>query len=481
MDKASLLFKRIMLGLLMLLLALMLGLMLRVGLGAKSYLAAMAAGALWAGGLVWLRRRRAGRGKAPLGAGLSGKKAAVLTALGCFALNLLWVLVIRIEPFSDYETYWQTAVALAEGTAIPTPWYIAMYPHILGTATFLSVFVRLFGASVLAVTVVNVVLTTLSCLLVYGITRTLCERTAALWAALLWAVCPCKLMINSLVFSEPLYTCLILLFLYLLVRLDAAPARAPGGFVSALGWGAGLGVLLAAVNIVRPIAAILVIAMVIWLFLLRGRGTAWGRWLALLAALLAVYVLVGRLWDRHVEAVLGMAPAAVPVYNIYVGFNEATRGQWSAEDMDLLFSYFNAGATTSEAQRAMLPHLQQRLAAGIDYPALFADKLIAFLGNDELGGYTYRFTRPESFYKPLMVLGNVFYYGVVYLGLAGLARSFRARRLTAGQLLPLYALGLTLAHMLVEVSNRYHYSLIPLFIIFAAVALAPADNSRRLS
>ena len=36
-------------------------------------------------------------------------------------------------------------------------------------------------------------------------------------------------------------------------------------------------------------------------------------------------------------------------------------------------------------------------------------------------------------------------------------------------MLPLYTLGLTLAHMLIEVSSRYHYSLIPMFIIFASL------------
>ena len=473
MEKVSLAFKRIMLGLLIALLLLTLGLKLIEGLESRSYLAAMLGGAVWAGGLAWLWRRR---GRA-LGTSLTERQALFLTAALCLVLNLAWVLLVRIEPFSDYDTYWQTAVALAVGAEIPNAWYIAMYPHILGTASFLSLFVRLFGASVLAVAVVNVLLTTLSCLLVYGIARRLSDRGIALIAALGWAVCPCKLMLNSLVFSEPLYTCLILLFLYLLICLETRPL---GLGMSAL-WGAGLGLLLAAVNIVRPIAMILIIALVIWLLLLRGRGGRWSQWLTLLAALLCVYVLTGKLWDRHVAAVLGMAPAAVPIYNIYVGFNAATRGQWSADDMDLLFSYLSQGMTTSEAQRAMLPHLRERLASGLDLPLLMRQKLIAFLGDDELGGYTYRFTRPERFYKPLMVLGNTFYYGVLFSALAGLIKSFRSPTLSAGQLLPLFALGLTLAHLLVEVSNRYHYSLIPLLIIFAAVGLAPHGQATRRS
>ena len=100
------------------------------------------------------------------------------------------------------------------------------------------------------------------------------------------------------------------------------------------------------------------------------------------------------------------------------------------------------------------------------------------LGADQLGGYTYRFTRSERFVKICMGICNVFYYGVFLAGLAGLARLFRSRALGAGLLLPLYFLGLTLAHMLVEVADRYHYSLIPILIIFAALGFAGEERSQ---
>ena len=146
--------------------------------------------------------------------------------------------------------------------------------------------------------------------------------------------------------------------------------------------------------------------------------------------------------------------------------------------MDLLFSYMSSGATPSQAQESLLPLLKERMSSGIDYLRLFSSKLIAFMGNDELGGYTYRFTRPESFVKLGMVTGNVFYYGVLVLALIGLGRMMAEKQLSSALLLPLYVIGLTLAHMLVEVANRYHYSIIPMIIIFAALALSGARNTK---
>lgn len=473
MEKASVFFKRIMLGLLLLLLLLTLGLVLREGVQSRSYLLALAGGAVWAGALFLLRRRVSLR--AP-------RRAALWLALGCFALNLVWVLVIRIEPFSDYFKYWQTACALAHGEPLPESWYLSLYPHILGTASFLSLLVRLFGESVLAVAVVNVLLTTLSCLLLYRLASELYGEETGFLAGLLWAVDPCKLMLNSLVFSEPLYTCLILLFFLLLVRLERRIAA--GALLSSLLLrGACLGAVLLAINLIRPIAAILWIALGLWLLFLRGRAVTsaaqWKRWAPALALCLCVYVLGGRLWTGHVERLLGTQVATTPVYNIYVGFNEQTRGQWSPEDMDLLTAYHEQGMSAPEAQDALRPHLMERLGSGIDFPRLFASKLFAFLGSDQLGGYTYRFTRPELFYKLCMGICNVFYYGVFLAALWGLWRLIKSRTLDAGLLAPLFFLGLTMAHMLVEVSDRYHYSLIPILILFAAVGFTRQSSEQR--
>ena len=468
MEKASVFFKRIMLGILLAVLGLTLCLVVREGLTAHSYLLALVLGAGWAAGLYWLLRRYA----------LPVPRHAALWAMGvCFIMNLAWVLAVRIEPFSDYQEYWDVARALANGTEIPDAWYVAMYPHILGTATILSALQRVFGESVSAVTVLNVVLTTLSCGLVWLLAKELAGERAAFLAALLWAVTPCKLMLGSLVFSEPIYTFLILLFFLLFLRLEKLIEKEP---LPALLLALALGLLLAAINLVRPIALILVIAAALWILFLRGEkaknARLWALWLAAFLVMTAAFRVSGSLWDRHVERLLGQEIASVPWYNIYVGFNETTGGTYAEEDMDLLTAYLKQGKSAPEAQESMIPHLKERLASGINFPKLFAVKLFSFLGADQLGGYTCRFTRSERFVKLCMGVCNVFYYGVFLAAVAGIMRLFRSRALGAGLLLPLYFLGLTLAHMLVEVSDRYHYSLIPILIIFAALGFAGEER-----
>lgn len=482
MEKASDIFKKIMLGILLGVIFAAFALIVREGIVSHSYIIALVLGAVWAGALFWLVRRRQKQGKAPLVSAENADRAALIIAAFCFVLNLVWVLVIRIEPFSDYDKYWQTAIALANGTEIEDAWYIAMYPHILGTASFLSVFVKIFGESVLMVSVLNVILTTISGLLIFYICLELSDTETAAVASVFWAICPCKLMLNSLVFSEPLYTCLILGLLLMFMHGHKAIRAGERALWECIVEGSLLGFLLQCINIVRPIAGILLIALFIWFVFLRGEEfklwTPNYHWLFWLLPFLFVYFSTGNLWTGHVENIVGMEPAAMPIYNIYVGFNEATQGQWSAEDMDLLFAYLSQpGTTPSQAQESLIPLLMERLGSGIDYLRLFSSKLIAFMGNDELGGYTYRFTRPELFVKLGMVIGNIFYYGVLLLAVYGLVRMFRMKLLSSALLLPLYVLGLTLAHMLVEVANRYHYSIIPMILIFAALALSRREKT----
>lgn len=172
-----------------------------------------------------------------------------------------------------------------------------MYPHILGCSTFLSAFLKIFGEHVMVAAVINVILTCLSGLLIYSICLRLASPLTAALAYLLWIVCPSKMMLNPLVFSEPLYTCLILLFFYLIVLIEQQRGSLPRRLGVCLLWGLALGVLLRAVNIVRPISAILIIALVLWLLFLRGHdikdGAQWKMWLVILVALLGIYKATG--------------------------------------------------------------------------------------------------------------------------------------------------------------------------------------------
>ena len=147
-------------------------------------------------------------------------------------------------------------------------------------------------------------------------------------------------------------------------------------------------VILQCINVNRPIAAVLMIAMFIWIFVLRFKELFQRaflvKWLSFFTAMLVVYFSLGGLWNVYFTSRIGEAPASVPGYNIHVGFNVNSNGKWNAEDAELLFSYSDQeGATADWAQKQMLNEAKKRFMSGeIDFTRLFKSKLSVLLGKE---------------------------------------------------------------------------------------------------
>ena len=87
-----------------------------------------------------------------------------------------------------------------------------MFPHILGYASFLSLFLKLFGQNLAVAVALNVVLTTVSGIILFYMVLQRTDLYAAALAFVFWILCPSKLFYNTMSLSEPYYTCLLLLF-----------------------------------------------------------------------------------------------------------------------------------------------------------------------------------------------------------------------------------------------------------------------------
>lgn len=392
---------------------------------------------------------------------------AVLSIL-CLAVKLFWVLTRRVPIAGDYEVFWGYANMFAEAQG-PLEYgggYMALFPHIFGYSTFLSAFLRVFGAKELLAPILNVLLSVCSGTILFQLCRRWSGLKGAVWVYLLWAFFPSQTMYNSLVLSEPLYTTLILLLLLALTEAETLQEDLVKKWWAGPLIGAGLGLLLRWINGIRPVSAILLIALVIWLILLK-ETPKWRLWLPLLAVLLAVYSATGSLWNGWIARTIGMEPATTPGYNILVGFNETSEGTWNQEDSDLLYWYFGQpGATAQWAQEQMLGEAKARITSGeIDFPLLFLRKLGHFLAQDSacVGYETAILGTPQRW----TVLCNSYYGAALLAAIGGVLVLWRREETGVTLIVPLFFLGLTMAHMLVEVAGRYHYSLIPMLLLMA--------------
>ncbi len=420
--------------------------------------------------------------------GWSTVKVGACLAGFCFFLNLIWVVCCRLEPTVDYYTNYNTACVIAERNWRELGYlYLGLFPHIFGYGYLMSFVLRLFGETPMVIAVLNVVLTTVSGILIYAICLKKLPRGAAAAAFFLWALCPSKLLYNTMVLPEPLYTCLLLLFFYLFLLAERAEKRkgTRAYLVMAL-IGLAAGVVLFGVNMLRPLAAIAMIALGIWILLLRGEGLRHGRswlcWSIFLACLLLGFRPLSRYWNEYETWRLRSELSNLPAYSIYVGLDMENGGSFSDDAMNRLmdYRYDEENGTAKWAQEQMLNDAVERLKSeGISVPRLLRVKLPKLLGSDEGGSYYSAAALSGLAYALSSALSNVYYYMIVALVLLGACTL--AKKSGSGTLiLPLFSTGLILAHMIVEVAGRYKYCLIPLFVILSAYGLNAYKEKERV-
>ncbi len=401
-------------------------------------------------------------------------KVCVMLSVLFLVFHAAWILFFRLEPENDYLTFWRTAVDLARGADLRLKQYVALYPHILGYSYVISRAIRLFGESVMTAAWLNVAFSLLTGILLYAIFIRKNMRKTAATTFLLWILIPSKLLYNTMVLSEPYYTFLLTLAFFL---MEVMAEKEQEDWWRAILTGAAVGAILRLVNTARPIGTIPIIAFFIWLFFLCGKGLLRNRtkeWMLFSAALLVCYGVLGSVWHQFAIKQLEQEPASIPGYNIYVGFNTDSKGAYSEEDNMLLGETYDRLQNADAAQKIMLECAKERIKDNkAEIPGLMLRKLALFMGNDEGGAYYSKNGLSGTAYAVLCMISNIVYYYLCIRAIQGCVLLWRKDDDSTILLLPLFGIGLILAQLLVEVSGRYHYALIPVLVSLAAVAAAP--------
>ncbi len=410
---------------------------------------------------------------------LNETKCFLVLLIVCLAVKLTWIFLYKIEPLVDYATFYYTAESLSKNFVISSR-YVALFPHIFGYASFLSIFFKIFGVSYMIPPIVNVVLSTISMGLIYFICRKIGGVKTAITASILWILLPSQTIYNMFAISEPLYcTILLLIWVIMIIVYEKLPNM---GVKKLLLYSVLLAALLTLMNMVRPIAAVPIIALAIWLFIIdtghMGNKKIFLNKVTYIGVIILGYFVFSSAANHYITLRLGEEIASTPGYNFYVGFNTESSGTWNAADSELLLHYNDRpGWTANEVQKQMLEEAKKRIQSGsIDFPKLFFDKFIIFLGEDSQAvGYAQSVIDHNVRYA---VMSNIFYYFLIATSLIGVLKAFKNRNKSSVFIICLYTIGLTLAQMLVEVAPRYHYSATMPMVILAAYGISQIYNKK---
>ncbi len=427
------------------------------------------------------------------------ERIAMGAVLMVSAVLRIWVITqLPIAPSSDFETYYQVAKLLSEGTLSASGYsgYIAEFPHVIGFPFVLSLLFAITGPSVTAGLYLNAAFSLFSVYLTYRIARTLGGRLAGMLALLAAAFWPSQILFGAILSSEPVFTCLLLLSIRLFIYLYNYPVLLENR-ESAMFLCFTLGVLIALSNAIRPLAIIWLAAVLLCILPFRksfdknermlngrlSRAACQGWFMSLVIC--ASFLIFSQLISASISGTIAYKLPGAGVsfgYNLMVGVNTESKGTWNQQDADFFAEVFHATNSPEAAHRASIEVAVPRILSN---PAgvlnLASEKYTLLWKNDDFAEtWTKLFLEQQGGLSPqrqklisgLTSCNDYFYLlGVFFSAVYGL-RLLKQRKPGGAQAMVLLFVGTAILHMLLEHQNRYHYHMLPVFAILGALGIS---------
>lgn len=380
------------------------------------------------------------------------------------------MLIIDTPPLrSDSLTYHKLAMSILSGEYArdgnPTAFVVPGYP------LFLAGIYALFGSGETAVRIVQSVLDVATALLFYLICRKIFDKRNAFIALVIFAFFPSNILYTQAILTETLFGLVSMLFL-LFVYGDEVQKRP---FVS--------GFFFSSALLIRTSFLLCIVPVAFYLFRSMGSfsetaGTRKIAGKALMFTAGALLVLTPWLIRNKItigEYVLSTQGGST----LWEGSNPRATGTWNKEaaDANPLFEEKDELKADREFRKQALQFMSENPVKFIELGFrkigyLFSSERMAVLYFAEAQpgtGSTEAYSRTNPI---ILALVNVPYFAVILLGLWGILIPMKKRSLTAGLVLAWIAT----VFMFVGLP-RYHYVLIPFFVIGTVNLLSAGVSS----
>ena len=196
----------------------------------------------------------------------------VLISVAVFVLafvpRLIVALSYRAQPFNDFQTYYMGGFHLYTGQKwILTDPYFVRYPDNIGFIWMQGWLMHIIGTSVLAMQILYVVVTSVTCVVIYLIVRHIDSR-AAIIAAVIYALFPANVVWPTVLTNQHVSTLLCLLAFWVVLKALHQPIGRQIALIVLAG------VTFGVANLVRPEVPPYVAAVAVILVLRQFTKTA---------------------------------------------------------------------------------------------------------------------------------------------------------------------------------------------------------------
>lgn len=405
----------------------------------------------------------------------STRKRLVCTLILCGALRILYVLLVRTPPESDFGLMYDAALKTAAGDfawAEVTSGYFYNWGYQIPFVAYQALILKLFP-SVWALKAVGLLWMVGIDYLIYRLGRSFFSERAAVAAAALYAVYPASIHMASVLTNQHIATFFLLLGLVLLVERKEWPWMLVAGVCLSLG------------NLMRPEGVVMLASLAaggLCLFLRwPGKVKAFTlvRWFALL--LVAYFALSAG--AGVVLKAAGVAPNGIgnqrPEWKFVLGLDMNGNGGYQG-DNEYILDMEDDAARKAEMKRIIADSAR----ANGNIPAFFAGKSALMWAADDHFFWSLQFLYPDGEVLPgvgavqlqkLLVIADKAVYllawAAVPLSCLFLWRRGEGDKSGCAMVLLFMVCAAYCVYLLVEVQARYRYFVMPAMFILAGFVM----------
>ncbi|MDR1131173.1 MAG: glycosyltransferase family 39 protein, partial [Oscillospiraceae bacterium] len=300
-----------------------------------------------------------------------GHFLALLISLS-LGIRLVWILTADTVPQSDFALMYNAALRAAQGDfSFSADPYFVTWPYQMGFTLYQALVLRLTGSGILALKLMNCLVSAGTMLLVYKTGSRLLSEGAGRLAGFLFSVYPPAFMMDSVLSNQQLAVFLFYLGFYLLLRRERArwPVYLLVGLLFALG------------QVIRPLAAVVLTCFALYQLLRRLLTKEKGLLLNGALTLLTYFTAVTLISQLLIAG--GLSPYGLknrdPLWKFVTGSNYAETGQYSAADA----AYVSQFPLGEEREQAELQLIRARTADPVVVGKLMLKKFARFWGGKD--------------------------------------------------------------------------------------------------
>ena len=384
-------------------------------------------------------------------------------------LRVLWLVNVNTQPYSDFETLYNAAIALInnDNTMFTGVNYIARFPHLSYMIVYMALIMKLFGEAVLTIKIGNLIFSIITMYLIYKISSEVFEKeNLALVSLGISAIFTPMITYVGVLATENIAIPFYLASIYFFIKAMKNDISIKLLMVSA--------VLLSIGNLFRMVAVIIVIAFIMYILIFENKNLLSkikGSITIVAAFLLVLFLgssLLRSLNITEVHLWKGKEPA---VTNILKGSNIESFGRFNDEDAALPAKY---NYDYDKIKEESIEIIKERLTttSPIRLAIFYGGKFIGQWGQGDMSGISWSESGADKLgfinsgnYK---VVIQIIYVIIILLCIISL---FNKKRIIGeNQVMNLFYIilcGYGCFYLISEMQGRYAYIVCWLFIIFA--------------